>query len=371
MRLIHRLVPLAALAVLAACADQRSPTAPQTDLSANLRGRFDREITVMTRNMYIGTDVDAAMAAIAAGGDPTPGLLVALGTLQHTDFATRVKAIAAEIRRNHPDVVGLQEVYDLSVIPAGLGLPGDPIQISFLPALQAALRANGLHYEVAAKNTTTDAAIAGGAIHIVDHDVILVDPRSVRLEGRPIAAVYQAVIGPVPGVDGLSLLRGYTARRANIDGVQVLLVNTHLESGDDPQIAGLRMYQAMELAGFIGKTPRVILTGDFNDVAGSPMYGVLAGASLTDTWAALRPSDPGLSCCQAADLSNTTSQLYQRIDIIWTRGFADRRGQVDGEIKLVSADPSAMVQGAFGLIWPSDHAGVAAEIDVPLPSIHH
>ena len=64
-------------------------------------------------------------------------------------------------------------------------------------------------------------------------------------------------------------------------------------------------------------SPRVIMTGDLNDVDGSLMYQVLAGSQLTDTWAALRPRDPGFSCCQAADLSNPQSILDQRIDYIW------------------------------------------------------
>jgi endonuclease/exonuclease/phosphatase family metal-dependent hydrolase len=371
MRKLARLLPLLALAALAACG-RDSPVAPPADLSFHNVGRHgDFAVEVMTRNMYIGADVDVVMQALITEdqSDDLPALGAALATLQHTDFATRVRAIAGEIARTRPDVVGLQEVYELSVIPAYLGLPGDPIQIDFLPALQRALARERVDYVVAAKNTSTDATLAGGAVHIVDHDVLLVNPHRVKLTGPAVAAVYQANIGEV--VPGLTLLRGYVARPAKIDGLPLLLVNTHLESGESAQLSGLRYYQALELAGFIGSAPKVILTGDFNDLAGSLMYGVLAGAGLVDTWAALRPNDPGFSCCQAADLSNPVSILDQRIDFIWTRGFARPSGRLDGEIRLISANPSARVHGAFGLIWPSDHAGVLAELEAPQPFVRH
>ena len=371
MRTLSRLFPLLALAAFAACTEQ-NPVAPQTDLSFNnAAGHGEHAVTVMTRNLYIGADVDAAMAALATPDpeDDLPALLVALQTLQHTDFATRIEAIADEIARNRPDVVGLQEVYDLTVIPAGLGLPGDPIQIDFLAGLQAALAAEHLHYVVAARNTSTDASLAGGAVHIVDHDVLLVNARSVTLTGAPVEKVYDANIGTV--AEGITLLRGYVARPATVDGIATLLVNTHLESGEGSDYEGLRAMQAGELATFIGAQPRVVLTGDFNGQPGSMMYGILASAQLTDTWAALRPRDPGFSCCQAPDLSNRRSLLNQRIDFIWTRGFTRPSGKLDGEIKLVSAQPDARVRGAFGLIWPSDHAGLVAELAVPQPVIRH
>jgi len=371
MLTVSRLLPLLALAALAACSEQ-NPLAPQSAISLNNSADHGgRSVSVMTRNMYIGADVDAVMTALATPdpNDDLPALMVALQTLQHTDFATRVEAIADEIARNRPDVVGLQEVYDLTVIPAGLGLSGDPIQIDFLAGLQAALAAEHVHYVLAARNTSTDASLAGGAVHIVDHDVLLVNARSVTLAGASVEKVFDANLGTV--AEGITLLRGYVARNATVDGIPMLLVNTHLESGDDPQIAGLRAVQAGEVAAFIGAAPRVVLTGDFNDVPNSMMYGVLASSRLVDTWAVLEPRDPGFSCCQAPDLSNRRSLLNQRIDMIWTRGFARPSGKVDGDIQLVSALPSARVRGPFGLIWPSDHAGVFAVVDVPQPSIQH
>jgi endonuclease/exonuclease/phosphatase family metal-dependent hydrolase len=370
MRTVSRLLPVLALAALAACGE-KSPLAPQPDLSFNnSAGHGAWSVTAMTRTMCVGADVDAVMAALGTENQ-LPALMGALQTLQHTDFATRVEAMADEIARNRPDVVGLQEVYELTVIPRALGIDADPIQIDFLPALQAALAAERVHYVVAAKNTSTDASLFGDAVHIVDHDVLLVNPRRVKLTGAPVEALFSTNIGPVPGA-GFSILRGYVATMAKIDGVPLLLVNTHLESdAGTTSFALLRYAQAAELAAFIGAEPRVILTGDFNGEQGSEMYGVLAASPLVDTWDALRPHAPGFSCCQAPDLSNRRSLLNQRIDFIWTRGFTRPSGKLDGEIHLVSAEPWARVRGAFGLIWPSDHAGVVAEVEAPQPSIRH
>jgi len=373
MRIVTRLFPLLALAALAACGED-SPLAPQPDISFNnSAGHGGRSVTVMTRNMYIGADVDAAMVALADSnpGNDLPALRAALETLQRTDFAARVQAMAGEIAEHRPQVVGVQEAYELSVdqwLLEMLGLSGGPIQINFLQALQDALGARGLNYTVAARNTTTDATVAYGAVHIVDHDALLVDAGHVTLEGPPVEKVFQANIGEV--APGVSLLRGYVARQATVNGIPMLLVNTHPEPGESAAIVGLRYYQALELAQAIGTAPRVVLLGDLNDVAGSPLYQVLAGAQLVDTWAAMRPRVEGLTCCHLPDLSNRRPNFYSRIDYVWTRGFDGPAGRVHGEITRTGMLPRDRVNGASGLIWPSDHAGLVATFVLPASARH-
>jgi len=366
MHALSRLAQLLALAALAACSENNA-LAPQNDPAFKTAGQGARPVSVMSRNLYIGTDVDAAMAALgnADPNDDFDALMTALTTLQQTDFAARIQAIAGEIFTNRPDVVGLQEVYDLTVNLEMLGLGTGTLEVPFLGGLQQALAAAGLNYVVAGRNTTTDATIAGGAVHIVDHDVLLVNANTVKLTGAPRQKVFDANIGTV--AEGITLLRGYVAQRALVNGAEILLVNTHLESGSDPQIAGLRALQASELARFVSGQPRVVMTGDFNDVPGSTMYQVLAGAEFVDTWAALHPGTDGSTCCQNADLSNAASALDQRIDFIWTRGFSRPSLPMDGTIQLLSADPSSRVQSVFGqLIWPSDHAGLVAALSLPV-----
>jgi hypothetical protein len=369
MRHLARLLPLVAAAALAACADQ-NPVAPQPDAAFSVSGRGRHPVTVMTRNLYIGTDVDAAMAALANAdpNDDVPALVAALQTLQHTDLAARLQAIAGEVDRNRPQVLAVQEAYELFVdgsLLEALGFSGGTIQVDYLQALQAALVARGLHYTVAGRNTTTDATVAGGAIHIVDHDALLVADEHVTLDGVAIENTFQANIGEV--APGVSLKRGYVARQATVNGAAMLLVTSHLESGRDPQIIGLRYYQALELAQVVGTAERVVLLGDLNDWDTSPMYQVLAGAQLVDTWPALRPHQAGLTCCHLYDLSDRKPEFYERIDYVWTRGFTGHGGELRGDIERIGDQPRDRVHGAFGMIWPSDHAGLVATLTVPEP----
>ncbi|MBD3317257.1 MAG: hypothetical protein GF344_15835, partial [Chitinivibrionales bacterium] len=57
-------------------------------------------VTVMTRNVYVGADVDLN------NFEPTE----MLNTFLETDFGARAKALAAEIAASEPHFVGLQEV---------------------------------------------------------------------------------------------------------------------------------------------------------------------------------------------------------------------------------------------------------------------
>lgn len=267
-----------------------------------------------------------------------------------------------------PHVVGLQEVYNLDVIPAYLGLPGDPIHQDFLDALMAELATRGLGYVVAATNTLTDVTLAGGAVHLVDHDAMLIDPARVTLAGPGQGAVFQVNLGDFLPPGSPNVIRGYVYAQALVEGVPTLLVNSHLEAG--PSYGELRYYQALELAYLAGMAPNVILMGDLNDVAGSPMYQVVAGAGLTDLWSAMRPGASGFTCCQLADLSNHGSVLDERIDYVWAKGFAGPSGRVQGQVNIISDRPSALLAGALGSVWPSDHAGLSATLLLPASLLH-
>lgn len=83
-----------------------------------------KTITVMSRNLYIGTDLGPMINA-----SNQTALVEAINTvfteLQATDFPTRAKALATEIATKQPDIIGLQEAVlirsqypsDLSPIP--------------------------------------------------------------------------------------------------------------------------------------------------------------------------------------------------------------------------------------------------------------
>jgi len=365
VRHFTRFFPIVALAALAACSDRGVVTAPNAPAFA-ASGSRAKHLTVMSRNMYIGADVDPVLQALVGGGDVLGALRQALAELTRTDFATRVVALADEIARARPQVVGLQEVWSLDVYPAALGLPGSPIHLDFLAALHAALAARGLSYVEAAIVTNTDATLAGGAVRLVDHDVLLIDPARVTPIGAAVANHFFYNL-PLPPGSPIAVLRGYVAVPALVETVPVLLINTHLESGSAAGLDLLRAAQATELTYVAASAPTVIMTGDFNDVPLSPMYGVLAGEGLIDLWNAMRPGVAGLTCCHAPDLSNRLAPFDQRIDYVWTKGLAGPSGTPQGQIGLTGALPASRIAGAFGLIWPSDHAGVVATVLLPPP----
>jgi exonuclease III len=64
---------------------------------------------------------------------------------------------------------------------------------------------------------------------------------------------------------------------------------------------------------------------------------------------------PGFTCC--TDITSPTSMSGERIDIVFVRG-----GVTPQAAEIVGVDPAKRT--AAGL-WPSDHAGVVATLQVP------
>src|SRR5262245_5625468 len=96
------------------------------------------QISAMTRNVYIGTDVDRVLAAVATPDptDDTPAIVEATATLQKTAFPERAQALAGEIAEHRPHFIGLQEVTQLNI---QLPPQGINVRLDFLPILEAAL----------------------------------------------------------------------------------------------------------------------------------------------------------------------------------------------------------------------------------------
>ena len=359
MPFLSRCFALVGISLAAACnGDADSLTAPPQESSA-LRSDGRPELTVMTRNLYIGADVDAVIGALASPdpSDDVPSLMEAITTLQETDYSTRVKAFAEEIAQHRPHVIGLQEVSDIDIDLAALGLP-IVISLDFLPALQSELSARGLNYVVAAQVTNIQATPLPG-ISLVDFDAILVDvgratPGEIRIEQN-----FSTNIGVV--APGVTIKRGFVAVDVTIDGQTYLVANTHLESGSAPGLDQLRAGQVIELIAVLASAPRAVLLGDLNDVPGSPMHRMLSEAGFTDVWSTLQPRKAGYTCCHLADLSNNDNAFTQRIDYVLTRGFG-RRGSLSGEIERIGENRNDRVSGPFHDIWPSDHAGLVATL---------
>ncbi|MBM4186299.1 MAG: hypothetical protein FJ206_03200 [Gemmatimonadetes bacterium] len=319
----------------------------------------------MTRNLYPGADLDAVIAALANGdpSDDQAALFTAIQTFTATDYQARMRAIAAEIDAARPHVVGLQEVAKIDIDLTGLGLPV-VIHADFLASLEAALAARGLKYRVAARNHNFTVAPFGGAVSLRDDDAMLVAQGRVNVH-EAMGGTFAANIGVVaPGID---IRRGWVGIRARIDGLTYRIASAHPESGGSPGLDLLRAAQLTELVNVVGQEGRRVIIGDLNDDRGSAMYQVLEAAGYRDAWPALRPADPGFTCCHAADLANPVAVLTQHRDYVFAAGLDRSDGGLAGEIRLVGNAPGDRVEGPYYPIWPSDHAGVVARLGVRPP----
>jgi len=188
--------------------------------------------------------------------------------------------------------------------------------------------------------------------------------------------------------------RGFVGADAMVGGVPYRFVNTHLETrleSNGPQARFIQSAQAAELLGTIsyyatvpGTTPpgqRTLVVGDMNsdprdsvypvppgypEILGVPPYRQFASlGGFTDVWT-LRPGVGkgkgaplvGFSCCQYADLSNHKSDLYERIDLIFS--LAPPRKVFNARLLGESVADKTSPKGRG--LWPSDHASVAARI---------
>lgn len=332
------------------------------DSAGFVRGGGAGQAIFMSRNLYVGADVDAVIAALASPNpsDDLPALIAAVNEVNATDWPTRARALAAEIARERPHAVGLQEVSNLDLVipPLGVNYHAD-----FLADLLTELAALDLNYAVAAQVQNTVAQPFPG-VSLVDRDVILVDADRVTVNGAPFGKNFIYNIGQV--APGVTIVRGFVRIDATINGGDWTIINTHLESGGGSALRQLRAAQMTELVAYLPPSGPVAVLGDLNDTPGSLMYQVAAGAGLTDAWAAIHPGEPGLTCCHASDLSNPRSDMHSRIDYVLVRGTAPGDDGEFGRIRLLGIRQSERLDGPIHPIWPSDHAGLAATLRAPV-----
>ena len=368
MRITRPLLTVVALSLAAACSDDSADGVarqfgPEAEPIPDVSPTRPSDITVMTRNLYVGAEVDAVIGALVTPdpADDQSALLAAIFTLEETHFPGRAAAIAAEIGWARPHVIGLQEVSTVDITLPPLGVE---VHLDFLPVLLAELSARGLHYEVAARVRNIEATPFPG-VSLIDDDAILVDRMRVELHETS-ARQFTANLGAV--APGVILVRGWVTAAVTIGKRAYTIASTHLESGDAPGLDQLRAAQAAELAQALAGTTPTVVMGDLNDVPGSPMHQVLVAAGLNDVWAALHPRRPGYTCCHAADLSNQVQQFHERIDYVFVRDEREG-GKVTGQISRVGETPADRFPGPAHPLWPSDHAGLVARLNTHQPKL--
>jgi hypothetical protein len=356
MRPTPRLVAASLLLLAAGCSEEsgESPLAPTAEAPAAAAAS---SLILLTRNLYVGADADAVIAALASPdpADDLPALVTAVATLQQTDYVRRAAAVADEISRERPHAVGLQEVSTIDLVLPPLGID---VHLDFLPVLLEELAKRGLDYDVAARVRNFAATPVPG-VSLVDDDALLVDPERVTVLATT-ARRYAANLGEV--APGVVLERGWVSATVAVGGETYTIASTHLESGSAPGLPQLRALQAAELAAALPRNGISIVMGDLNDVPASPMHDALVGAGFSDLWAELRPGVVGFTCCHLPDLSNHGETFDERIDYVLSRGAADPNGRFRGEISRIGEVPADRIAGPGHPIWPSDHAGLVARM---------
>ncbi|HSG80656.1 MAG TPA: endonuclease/exonuclease/phosphatase family protein, partial [Gemmatimonadota bacterium] len=364
---------IGALLLVAACENGGTTDPAAVDRTAMLGAAAADagRITVMTQNLYVGAPIEAVF-------DPLIPFPVAAWQLwQHvkaTDFEERARAIADEIERHRPHLIGLNEVtyFDVQMTQTGAK------ELDFLEVLLTELGNRGLTYLpvayvqnfAASPVPLYDTPENQGVATLVDLDVILargdvaVNPSSVVFDNYEAVVVEEAEI-PGYGTVPIPIWRGWASIVATVEGLTFRFVVTHLEPGEEnPDI---QEEQGDELiAALAGETLPLVVVGDMNSAADrstTATYGhMIDTGGFTDAW---KTRGDGYTCCQQPDLLNVPSILDRRVDLILLRGdfgLAEPgfRGAVHAEIvgnEVADLTPSGL--------WPSDHAGVVATIKLP------
>jgi endonuclease/exonuclease/phosphatase family metal-dependent hydrolase len=292
-------------------------------------------LTVMTQNLYVGADTDPVLR------NPTPEVIAAaFQSVVANNFPARAAAIAAEAASaGGPLLIGLQEA---SIITAPTGT------LDYTQILIGALEAQGLHYNAIVH---PGFFFALGGFSVRDQDVVLArtDVPGFAVSSSEQHTFVNNVVSPSP-LGPFSLDNGYVLVNASLDGTPFQFVSTHL----DPFHTPLQPLQAGEILAALGMSaePQLVV-GDFNARPEELTYGEMLAAGFTDV--ALLAGAAGLTCCQSPDLDNPVSELTNRYDYIFERGFAS----IDGAL-LVGDTPFENVRP----LWTSDHAGLIGAVGV-------
>lgn len=333
---------LVAAAVLAASAPGARADDPHT-------------LRVMTQNLFIGTFYRELMAART----PQEFAGAVTTTYQHiqaTKPAERMAAIAREIAKAEPDLIGLQQA---AIVRTGSTPPATKVELDYVKLLLAELARSGRHYKVVAVLPGLDAeapSSLGFLVRLTTRDVLLARRHDdMRLDNLQIRQFLGAGVYPTPaGV--LTDPSGFAAIDVTMRGQSLRFVTTHLDV--TPTVSFL---QARELVQAVSDTSLpTVLVCDCNatpDVPSDPSfasYKLLRDAGFIDAFSIARPGQPGFTCCQAEDLRNQISTLSRRIDLVQFRG-PFRVLQAD----VVGASPGERTPS---WLWPSDHAGVVVTL---------
>ena len=325
-------------------------------LAGRTRGQSGEGLTVATRNCYLGANLFRLLGA-ATQGESAVETAVSdlLETVDRSHVSARMDAIAAELGRTEPALVGIQEA---ALIRTGEPTSGTTpsateVRYDFRDLLTTALDDRNLPYRVAATVKTTDFELPTTVdgerrgVRLTDRDLILV--RDDVTTASETTGRFDAAVTLSDGGRSITVERGYAVVDATV-GERVTFCNTHFESAS----AETRLEQATELRTLLEeRRDPVVLVGDLNS---GPNGSRGAYDHLTETF---RDAATGVgnTCCHAAGLRNDEVSLAARIDHVFVQGELGATATT-----RVGADPANRVAVAGDRLWPSDHAGVVATL---------
>ena len=360
--------------------------------SANAEPSHGKPVTVMTRNLYLGADINRpVLAALAAQaqGKPPQDILVALANATHvtraivdqTNFPVRAGLLAQEIDRTEPDLIGLQEVALWRSGPLQLNQVGVPnattVDYDFLDILLKALAERGQEYVPVSIGDRADVeapSFTGSPFN----GTIGADARDVRLTMRDVVlmntrrgfkaldsggAIYTHNLNIDILGNTLNFDRGYQWVDVKAGVARFRFVNTHLEAFS----SDLALAQAQELLANApaGDRPTIFVCDCNSDPLNNSIkpidhvphkapYDLITGpGGFTDQWLQFKPAEEGWTSGLSELVNDPTADGFDhRIDMVFTRRGNLRviGGEVTGT-QVSYRDP------ATGL-WPSDHGGV-------------
>jgi endonuclease/exonuclease/phosphatase (EEP) superfamily protein YafD len=331
-------------------------------------------VKVMTRNMDAGTDLNLVTVATTPEEFAT-GVIQTVNEVVASRIPARALRLAGEIADEKPDLVALQEVTTWQITEGQTSFEYDQLAL-----LQAALRARGQRYRVAAVQNLSYIPVdltpynVPLAVTFLDQNAILirtdVPPGHLDLLGTE-AHVYENRIDfvlPEPPGGTIPVLEGWMAADVKVRGVRFKFFNTHLLSPiPGPNFvysAGVQAAQAGELISAMDSSSMpVILAGDFNSDATIPQHGPdktpaeadIVSAGYLDAWKFLRPFQKGYTWPLFGEdqlAGSDPSPYFERIDLLFSRGP-----------KPLWIERTGLLPNLLG-VYASDHAGVVAIFDL-------
>lgn len=241
------------------------------------------QVTVMSRNLYLGSDVGVALELIP--NFPAAAQFM-WDQVKKTDFPKRAKKLAAEAALDKPDLIGIQEA---TIWYCRKDLWSEKIEVfNFLNQFIEATKVSGTPYSLARSNGVS-AFNPGYSIAAIPYLTKVKDPETFpALFGSESASCgftiadailvrddlagnvqqvgnteYDATYSIVPTL--MTIYRGYTWVDYQVNDSLVRVISTHLESIWDENKVPNSAIQASQLVDDLksAKMPLIVM-GDFN-----------------------------------------------------------------------------------------------------------